>query len=62
MQRAAALVLFAMVVVGGAAPVASAQQPGIIQDHWYHSYATLTVDLQAWEDDYPEVVRLVSVA
>ena len=60
MQRAAALVLFAMVVVGGAAPVASAQQPGIIQDHWYHSYATLTVDLQAWEDDYPEVVRLVS--
>ena len=60
MQRVAALVLFAMVVVGGAAPVASAQQPGIIQDHWYHSYATLTVDLQAWEDDYPEVVRLVS--
>ena len=60
MQRAAALVLFVMVVVGGGAPAASAQQPGILQDHWYHSYATLTVDLQAWEDDYPEVVRLTS--
>jgi hypothetical protein len=60
MQRTAALVLFAIVVVGGAAPVTSPQQPGIIQEHWYHSYATLTVDLQAWGDDYPEVVRLVS--
>jgi hypothetical protein len=60
MQRTAALVLFAIVVVGGVAPVTSSQQPSIIQEHWYHSYATLTVDLQAWEDDYPEVVRLVS--
>ena len=60
MQRAAALALVALIVAGGAAPVASAQQPDLIQEHWYHSYATLTLDVQAWEDDYPEVVRLVS--
>ena len=60
MQRAAALALVALIVTGGAAPVASAQQPDLTQEHWYHSYATLTLDVQAWEDDYPEVVRLVS--
>ena len=60
MQRAAALALVALIVAGGAAPVASAQQPDLTQEHWYHSYATLTLDVQAWEDDYPEVVRLVS--
>ena len=60
MQRAAALALVALVIAGGAAPVATAQQPDLTQEHWYHSYATLTIDLQAWEDDYPEVVRLVT--
>ena len=59
MQRAAALALVALIVAGGAAHVASAQQPDLTQEHWYHSYATLTLDVQAWEDDYPEVVRLV---
>ena len=60
MQRAAALALVALVIAGGVAPVATAQQPDLTQEHWYHSYATLTIDLQAWEDDYPEVVRLVT--
>ncbi|MDP7002754.1 MAG: M14 family metallopeptidase [Candidatus Thalassarchaeaceae archaeon] len=60
MQRGGAIVLLAIFLSGGAGPLASAQQPSIVQDHWYHSYATLTLDLQAWEDDYPEIVRLTS--
>ena len=60
MRVASALALVAVLLVAGAAPVATAQQPGFTQEHWYHSYATLTLDVQAWEDDYPEVVRLLS--
>ena len=60
MRVASALTLVAVLLVAGAAPVATAQQPGFTQEHWYHSYATLTLDVQAWEDDYPEVVRLLS--
>ena len=46
-----------------AAPVATAQvgQPDIVQEHWYHSYATLTLDVNAWADDYPEIVNLLVV-
>tara|TARA_B100000953_G_scaffold129726_1_gene106941 strand:+ start:192 stop:1619 length:1428 start_codon:yes stop_codon:yes gene_type:complete len=45
------------------APAASAQigQPDIIQEHWYHSYATLTLDVNAWANDYPEIVNLTVV-
>jgi len=39
-------------------PTTVAQQPDIVQEHWYHSYATLTVDVNAWADDYPEIVDL----
>ena len=60
MRVASALTLVAVLLVAGAAPVATAQQPGFTQEHWYHSYVTLTLDVQAWEDDYPEVVRLLS--
>ncbi len=44
-------------------PVATAQigQPDIIQEHWYHSYATLTLDLNEWADDYPEIVEMFSI-
>jgi len=44
-------------------PVVTAQidQPDIIQEHWYHSYATLTLDVNAWADDYPEIVNLLVV-
>ncbi len=45
------------------APVVTAQidQPDIIQEHWYHSYATLTLDVNSWADDYPEIVNLIVV-
>ncbi len=39
-------------------PGASAQQPDIVQEHWYHSYLTLTHDVQSWAVDYPEIVVL----
>ena len=44
-------------------PLATAQigQPDIIQEHWYHSYATLTLDLNEWADDYPEIVEMFSI-
>ena len=46
-----------------ASPIATAQvgQPDIIQEHWYHTYATLTLDLNEWADNNPEIVNLLSV-
>lgn len=35
-------------------------QPDIVEEHWYHSYATLTVQVNDWADDYPDFVQLVS--
>ena len=35
-------------------------QPDIVEEHWYHSYATLTVQVNDWADNYPEFVQLVS--
>ena len=58
----AALVVASMLAVS-TSPVATAQigQPDIIQEHWYHSYATLTLDLNEWADDYPEIVEMFSI-
>ncbi|RAH09069.1 MAG: hypothetical protein CMA23_006415 [Methanobacteriota archaeon] len=42
-------------------PTVDAQQPDILQEQWYHSYATLTLDVNAWADDYPEIVNLLVV-
>ena len=53
------IVVLAMLLAASAAPVASAQQPDIVQEHWYHSYATLTIDVNAWADDYPDIVNLL---
>ena len=50
-----------MLLAASAAPVASAQQPDIVQEHWYHSYATLTIDVNAWADDNPDIVNLLVV-
>ena len=50
--------VLAMLLVASATPMASAQQPDIVQEHWYHSYLTLTADVQAWAGDYPEIVIL----
>ena len=57
-----ALVVASMIAVS-TSPVATAQigQPDIIQEHWYHSYATLTLDLNEWADDYPEIVEMFSI-
>ena len=57
-----ALVVVSMLAVS-TSPVATAQigQPDIIQEHWYHSYATLTLDLNEWADDYPEIVEMFSI-
>lgn len=35
-------------------------QPDIVEEHWYHSYASLTVQVNEWADDYPDFVQLVS--
>ncbi|HJM66712.1 MAG TPA: M14 family metallopeptidase [Candidatus Thalassarchaeaceae archaeon] len=40
-------------------PPTNAQQPDIVQEHWYHSYSTLTLDVNGWADDYPEIVNLL---
>ena len=53
------LAVLVMLLAASASPVASAQQPDIVQEHWYHSYATLTIDVNSWADDYPEIVNLL---
>ena len=55
------LAVLAMLLVASATPMASAQQPDIGQEHWYHSYATLTIDVNAWADDNPDIVNLLVV-
>ncbi len=46
-----------------ASPIATAQvgQPDIIQEHWYHTYTTLTLDVNEWADNNPDIVNLLSV-
>ena len=63
MRRLMAVMILASLMVASASPMASGQisQPDIIQEHWYHSYATLTLDVNAWEDEYPEIVNLLVV-
>jgi hypothetical protein len=54
-------ILLAMLVIAPfTAPISEAQQPDIVQEHWYHSWATLTYDIMQWNDDYPEVAKVVS--
>ena len=43
------------------ADINMAQQPDLVQEHWYHSYATLTIDVNAWADDYSEIVNLLVI-
>ncbi len=63
MCRWVATILVASLAITSVSPVVSAQisQPDIIQEHWYHSYATLTLDVNAWADDHPEIVKLLVV-
>ena len=53
--------LIILLIVGTLSPIitaSSAQQPDIVQEHWYHSYLTLTVDVQAWAEDHSDIVIL----
>ncbi len=63
MRRSAAVLMVATLLAMSAAPAATAQvgQPDIIQEHWYHSYATLTLDVNEWADDHPDIVKLLVV-
>ncbi|MBI88201.1 MAG: hypothetical protein CMB67_04145 [Euryarchaeota archaeon] len=63
MRRLVTVLLVSSMIAVSVAPVAKAQisQPEIIQEHWYHSYATLTLDVNAWADNYPEIVNLLVV-
>lgn len=66
MRRSAALLMVATLLAASATPLvplATAQvgQPDIIQEHWYHSYATLTLDVNEWADDHPDIVNLLSI-
>ena len=55
------LIFVGLILAFSFTPVASGQfsQPEIIQEHWYHSYATLTLDVNEWADENPDIVRLV---
>ena len=61
-RATALLVLLALFTssFAGVVPTSSAQQPNIVQEHWYHSYLTLTNDVQSWAGDYPEIVLLTT--
>jgi len=63
MPRWVVSLVLSSLFMSSASPLATAQigQPDIIQEHWYHSYATLTLDLNEWADDYPEIVELFSI-
>ena len=63
MCRWVATILVASLAITSVSPVVSAQisQPDIIQEHWYHSYATLTLDVNARADEPPEIVKLLVV-
>ncbi len=62
-RRWLTVLIVASMLAVSTSPTATAQigQPDIIQEHWYHSYATLTLDVNEWADDYPEVVNLLVV-
>ena len=61
MPNRLSLILVGLILAFSYTPAASAQfsQPEIIQEHWYHSYATLTLDVNEWADENPDIVRLV---
>ena len=63
MRRWLTVLIVASMLAVSTSPAATAQigQPDIIQEHWYHSYATLTLDVNEWADDYPEIVNLLVV-
>ena len=63
MRRLLVMALVSSLSIVSASPIVSSQisQPDIVQEHWYHSYATLTLDLNAWADEHPDIVNLLVV-
>lgn len=58
-RRITTLIILAVMLVSSL-PVSSPQQPDIVQEHWYHSWATLTYDTNQWNNNYGEVAKVVS--
>ena len=60
MGRLLVATILTSLLITSTSPIVTAQvgQPDIVQEHWYHTYATLTLDLNEWADDYPEIVNL----
>ena len=60
MNRRSRVLVVSMVFTAMLAPMSSAQigQPGLIQEHWYHSYASLTLDVNEWADENDDIIRL----
>ena len=63
MSRLMLAIVIASLAVTSASPMVTAQvgQPDIIQEHWYHTYTTLTLDVNEWADNNPDIVKLLSV-
>ena len=63
MSRLIVAIVIASLAVTSASPMVTAQvgQPDIIQEHWYHTYTTLTLDVNEWADNNPDIVKLLSV-
>jgi len=59
-MRGQAVFLAAMLLATTALAGAQAQQPDIVQEHVYHTHAQLTIDVNAWADDHPDIVDLTS--
>ena len=63
MRRTLSLAVLLFLISAPFAPLASsvgAQQPDIVQEHWYHSWATLTYDTTQWANNNPEIVDLIT--
>ncbi len=63
MDRFLVVIILTSLMLTSASPIATAQvgQPDIIQEHWYHTYTTLTLDVNEWADNNPDIVNLLSV-
>ena len=55
-----AFFMLGVLLVASLGSSVSAQIPDIVNDHWYHTHATLTIDVQSWADDHPDIVELTS--
>ena len=50
-----------LIVAASMAPMATAQgQPDNVQEHWYHTYPTLTADIHDWMIENPDIVSMES--